>query len=487
MTESPYAFLPYQGRWVADPASVKVVEKSRRIGLSWAEAADDALYAAADGGDDVWYIGYNKEMAEEFINDCAWWARQYALAAGAVEEEVINDEDKDILTFRIRFSSGNKIVALSSRPSNLRGKQGRVVIDEAAFHDDLQELLKAAMALLMWGGQVRIISTHNGDQNPFNSLIQDVRAGKKPYSLHRVTLDDALKEGLYRRICLVTGVPWTEAGEEQWRGELIASYGDAADEELFCIPSQGSGTWLSRAVIERCMDETIPVLRWSQGPDFALQPDYIRQEIARDWCEKHLLPLLAGLDRSRRHYLGGDFARSGDLSVYSPLAETQNLHYRQPFVVELGNMPFKEQESILFYIVDRLPRFTFGKLDARGNGQYLAEVTMQRYGASRIEGVMLSESWYRAEMPRMKAFFEDATLTVAQDADHLDDYRAIKMIAGVARIPDNRTAGRDGHKRHGDAAIALAMAVSATRMDGPNWSFAPLSMARPMSRAVRGF
>ena len=36
------------------------------------------------------------------------------------------------------------------------------MIDEAAFHDDLPELLKAALAFTMWGGVVRVISTHNG-------------------------------------------------------------------------------------------------------------------------------------------------------------------------------------------------------------------------------------------------------------------------------------------------------------------------------------
>ncbi len=187
--------LPYQARWVADTATVKVIEKSRRVGISWAEASDDTLYAAKDSGDDVWYIGYNQDMAQEFINDCGHWAKHYNLAADTMEQIVVADEDKDILAYRIRFASGHRIVALSSRPTNLRGKQGRVVIDEAAFHDDLPGLLKAAMALTMWGGEVRIISTHNGETNPFNELITDIRAGKKPFALHRVTLDDALGEG----------------------------------------------------------------------------------------------------------------------------------------------------------------------------------------------------------------------------------------------------------------------------------------------------
>ena len=37
--------LPYQQRWIADRAPVKVCEKSRRIGITWAEAADAALDA----------------------------------------------------------------------------------------------------------------------------------------------------------------------------------------------------------------------------------------------------------------------------------------------------------------------------------------------------------------------------------------------------------------------------------------------------------
>ena len=126
--------------------------------------------------------------------------------------------------------------ALSNRPSNLRGKQGRVIIDEAAFVEDLPELLKAALALLMWGGQVIIISTHDGAENPFNELIQDVRAGNLPYSLHRITLDDALSAGLYRRICRVTKQDWTPEAEEAWRADLIKTYGDARTKSFSAFP-----------------------------------------------------------------------------------------------------------------------------------------------------------------------------------------------------------------------------------------------------------
>src|SRR5690349_24280103 len=128
-------------------------------------------------------------MALEFIETAAEWARKFNKAARAAEEIAIEDESRNLLAYRIRFASGHKIVALSSRPSNLRGKQGRAIIDEAAFHENLPELLKAALAFTMWGGLVRVISTHNGADNAFNQLVNDIRAGRRPFSLHRVTLD----------------------------------------------------------------------------------------------------------------------------------------------------------------------------------------------------------------------------------------------------------------------------------------------------------
>ena len=459
---APVVLLPYQQAWVADRSQVKIYEKSRRIGISWASAAESALLAASQSGMDVWYVGYNKDMAEEFIRDSAEWAGHYSLAAGAIEESIFRDQDKDILTFIIRFSSGFRITALSSRPSNLRGKQGYVILDEAAFHEQLDELLKAALALLMWGGRVAVISTHDGVDNPFNGLVQDIRAGKTPYSLHRTTLDDALADGLFRRICLVRGKTWSAEKERAWRDELIAFYGDGASEELFCVPSQSGGAYLSRAMIEHCMVDA-PVLRLQLPDGFEQRPENERESEVSDWCEEQLKPLLEALNPRLRHSFGEDFGRSGDLTVIAPVIEEQNLLRRVPFLVELRNVPFRQQEQALFYIVDRLPRLNGGCLDARGNGQYLAEVAAQHYGARRIEQVMLSDKWYLENLPPFKAAFEDGDVQLPKDADVLSDLRALQTINGVPKLPKAKT--DDNNSRHGDAAIALAMAFAASRRD----------------------
>ncbi len=469
--------LPYQVRWLADEAPVKVAEKSRRVGITWTEAADSALRAAAARGMDTWYIGYNRDMALEFVETAAQWARQFNKAAHAIEEIAVDDERRDIRAYRVRFASGRKIVALSSRPSNLRGKQGRAVIDEAAFHDDLPELLKAALAFTMWGGVVRVISTHNGADNSFNELVNEIRAGRRPFSLHRITIDDALADGLFHRICAKLGRRWSSAAEAEWRARLFDQYGENADEELLCAPRSSGGAFLSSALIESRMREGAAVARWEMPESFAARPETERVSVTRDFCEERIAPLLSALQKDALSFFGEDFGRSGDLTVIWPMQIGAGAVRRTPFVIELRNIPFRQQEQILFYAVDRLPRFVAGAMDARGNGQYLAEAAMQRYGA-RISQVMLSPEWYRENMPRYKAAFEDGAIELPRDAGILADHRALVMERGVVHVPERRAAAPGGARRHGDAAIAGALAYYASRLDVPEIAYTPAPRTR---------
>jgi len=461
--------LGYQKRWIADKSQLKIAEKSRRTGLTWAEAADDALIASLakkDGGSDVFYIGSNKEMAREFIDAVAMWARAFNYAAGEIQEEVLQDEDKDILTYVIYFASGFKVKALSSNPKNLRGMQGVVVIDEAAFHEYLAEVLKAALALTMWGAKVRLISTHNGADNLFNELILDSRAGRKRYSVHTITLDDACAEGLYQRICQVSKQEWTVEKEAEWKENLLndTATKEDAEEEYYCVPKNGTGLWLSRALIERQMSESTPVIRMTAKDGFSLVPEPTRYQEMQDWCETTLRPILQTLDKTQLHFLGEDFARSGDMTSFVVLAQQQNLIQSVRLIVELGNMPYKQQEQIVLFILKHLPRFAGAAFDARGNGGYLAEAARDAFG-SLVDCVQLSEKWYREHTAPFKAALEDGELdSIPKDADILADLRSFQVVKGVPRIPDKRTKSADGkNKRHGDTAISLLLAHYASR------------------------
>jgi phage FluMu gp28-like protein len=503
----PPVLLAYQQAWVADEAQLKVCEKSRRTGFTWAEAADNVLIASSDGGSKVFYISATQDMAREYIEACALWTRAYNLAAGSIGEGLYDDGDdaegnrKYIKTYEIVFPrSGHRIVALSSRPTNLRGKQGVIVIDEAAFHNDLDALLKAALAMLLWGDKVRVISTHDGVENPFNALINDIRAGKKggpaQASVHRVTFRQAVADGLYRRVCMRKGIEWTQAGETAWVEQAYRFYGDNAAEELDAVPSASAGAYLSLTLIQQRMTSLPPpagpvIVRGKWSDAFAYLPEDVRRHAITGWCQENVAPHLARLHRERRHVFGEDFARNRDQAVTVVLEEDLDLTHRVKIVLELANCPFSCQEQILEYLIGALPRFRGGAMDATGNGAALAEKMAQRFGVEMVEQVKLNDAFYLAHMPKLKAGLQDGTLTdIPRDDQLQDDLRAIKLVHGVPKVPRQATqtagqkaAAADGGERlqrHGDFAIALFLAEYAFFREAGEvaWTAAPRETGR---------
>ncbi|MBS0367586.1 MAG: hypothetical protein JSS57_00130 [Proteobacteria bacterium] len=481
---APAVLLKYQQDWVADQAEVAVWEKSRRIGASWTDASDSVLTAAAAAGMDVLYIGYSEDMTREYIDDCSMWAKAFNRAASASQECMFDDIGPDgdirqIKAFRIDFASGSKILALSSRPRSIRGKQGKVSIDEAAFHDDLAGLIKAALALLIWGGRVRVMSSHNGEDNPFNVLIKEIKAGLWSYSLHKTTFDDAIRDGLYERVRLKMGERMKEKSEAEWRAKIYGLYGSNATEELDCFPSAGSGIYLPRTLVERCQDDTIPIIRWAKKPEWVLDD---RRLIETDvWIKDVLKPVIDAMPTGKRTALGSDFGRSGDLSVTWIPQAIMASRWRIAFALELRCMPFDVQAKIRDYLLDELPLLQHAKFDARGNGQSHAEGALQKLGASRVECVMLSQQWYAANFPHYKQALEDTSMIIPGGEDVIADHRRVVLDKGSPRMDEGKDKGSDGGQRHGDSAVAGVLAHAATRCDtGPTFA-----ASRPRTTSTR--
>jgi phage FluMu gp28-like protein len=494
----PSVLLPYQARAVGlldGGSSLCYIEKSRRIGLTWGLAAYAVLRAGRQksaGGMDVMYISYSREMTREFIDACAMWAKAFNSAATEVEETLFDqdDEDKAINAFRIKFASGFEIMALSSAPRGLRGKQGVVIIDEAAFVDNLKELLKAALAFLMWGGQVVVCSTHDGAENDFNQAIQDVLAGRGKGDHIRIDFDQALREGLYQRIALVTGKPWSPEAEAKWRQDIIDFYGDGADEELFCVPSLSSGAWLPATLIEARMTVKQRVLRLELPGDYLHRPrvDQLRllSEFLADLKEQ-----LAALPGDVKYAFGFDFGRVSDLSTVSLLAIEQALKRTEALSIEMRNVPGDEQKMIVKMILDAVRSEMIGAaFDATGMGWTVAEDMGRHFGlredheegSGLIMAVKFTEDWYRLHMPPLKTAFEDNAIALIADELHLSDLRMIKLVRGIARVPALRE-GETGKKRHGDYAIALALAHWASRMRWSEYSYRSAGTDRAADRS----
>jgi phage FluMu gp28-like protein len=375
-----------------------VIEKSRRIGLTWGIAAEAVLTAGAArsaGGTNAYYISYSTDMTRDFIDACAMWTKAFGIAASAVQEELIEDgnDRKAIKTLSITFASGFRVQALSSAPRSLRGKQGLIIIDEAAYVDKLSELLKAAIAMLIWGGRVVVISTHSGKDNAFNQLIDEIRAGQRRGAVMRITFDDAIAQGLWERIKLVQ--PKTPSKAE-WIALVRDTYGANAEEELDVIPAAGSGSYLNSADIAACAH-----------PD-AGNPDLYENGLC---------------------YHGRDIARRKDLNVDVTFEDVKGMLWQRELTA-MQNATFREMDDE-FDRRMKLYRIIRAGIDQTGMGEAVVERLIEKYGASVVEGYLFTSPNKLAIASALRGRFEERTIVIADCPILHADLRSIKRVAGT--------------------------------------------------------
>jgi phage FluMu gp28-like protein len=195
--------------------------------------------------------------------------------------------------------------------------------------------------------------------------------------------------------------------------------------------------------------------------------DYRDSWIA-EWIRINVDPCIAMLDPVRFHFFGSDYARHGDFAAFGPMTIEQDLRRKIPFILEMHNVPTRHQTQIIWYIIDRLPRFVSGAMDATGNGSTLAEYTAEHYGFARIFQVKISDAWYRENMGQFQRAFEDDMMDIPRDADVLNDLRALELIDGIIKLPALRQQDTKdaAFKRHGDTAIMAVLGYFATRQEG---------------------
>src|SRR5580765_7647717 len=74
-------FLNYQRLWIRDAARLKLCQKSRQIGLSYADSYDSVRKAAVTPGRDVWVMSRDEAQAKQYIRYCKHWANVLKYAA----------------------------------------------------------------------------------------------------------------------------------------------------------------------------------------------------------------------------------------------------------------------------------------------------------------------------------------------------------------------------------------------------------------------
>ena len=429
-------FLPYQQKWIQDRSRIKLMEKARQIGLSWSCAYGLVRRKARKGERlDAWVSSRDDLQARLFNEDCRSFAGILNVTCKDLGEQVI-DDTKATSAYVLHFANGCRIHSMSSNPDAQAGKRGDRVLDEFALHPDPRKLWAIAYPGITWGGQMEIISTHRGDSNLFNLLVQEAREGGNPkhISLHRVTLQDALDQGFLQK--LKAKQPDNTELQEMDEGayfDYIRS--GCVDEESFlqeymCVPADEQGAFISYELIDSC----------SMPP-------------AELW-ELHL-------DPTSVYYLGVDVGRKHDLTVLFLLERTaRGLETRR--IVEMQNTRFADQMAAITRYAE-LPWVQRIAIDATGIGSMLAEELQARHGY-KIEPVTFTSGTKEDLANSLRRTMEDRALRIPPLPKLVADLRSIRKettSAGNIRYVGERNA--DGHA---DRFWALSLAIHAAKPAG---------------------
>ena len=425
-------FLPFQSDWIKDTSRLKLMEKSRQIGISWSTAYAAAERAAAQGARfDEWVSSRDDIQARLFIEDCKLWSGIMGMAAKDLGEVVL-DADKKINAYVLSFASGRRIHSMSSNPDAQAGKRGSRVLDEFALHADQRKLWAIAYPGITWGGNMEVISTHRGSNSFFNGLVKEARHNGNPkkISLHRVTLQDALDQGFLWKLqqALPAGAEQQDMDEAQYF-DFVKS--GAADEESFqqeyqCDPADDDAKFLEYSLITAC--EYTGGTDWKRGLKGPFQG---------------------------RLFAGVDIGRKKDLTVLWVVEQLGDVFYTR-HVETMERMRKSDQEKILwpwFEICDRIC------IDSTGLGIGWTDDAQDHFGEHRVEGVSFTGPVKEALAYPLKGAMEDRTVRIPDDAKIRADLRKVQKTttaAGNIRFVAERS--DDGHA---DRFWALALALHA--------------------------
>jgi phage FluMu gp28-like protein len=304
------------------------------------------------------------------------------------------------------------VISVPASASTVQGYSASVVLDEAAWMPDAEDLWQALAPSITASAEHRIsvLSTPRSKAGLFYHLWN--RAVRGRWSRHRVTIDEAIAGG-----CRVD------------REELRAAISDEA-------------TWRTCYLCE-FVDEQYSLLPF----------DLLQARTESD------LPYHVDLSKigSRGDLYGGfDVGRKHDLSVLA-LVEHPGTHYVSRGFVELQRSPFDEQERMLEAVLrhDNVHRLC---IDASGIGLQLSERLRQRYGG-RIEPVTISLPVKENLAARMLRVFQSGEIVIPDEQRLLTDLHSVeKQVTAAGNI---RYAAPRSEGSHADRFTALSLALHA--------------------------
>lgn len=436
-------FLPYQQQWLRDTSRLKIAEKSRRVGWTYVQAYEDVRDAAKAGGMDVYFSSADISAAREYIRYVEMWSKVLQYAAISLGE-IVFDEDDDIKALCVEYSNGKRIYALSSNPKGFRSKGGKVVLDEFAFHEQPDEMWKAASPAILWGYPIRVFSSHNGKDSRFYRMVEEAREKKKGWSLHTCTIERAIQDGLVEKVKKLDR-PATDAEKAEFLEECqdIAGDPETFEQEFMCNPMDGKTSWITYSMIQLCEDAQLPAPLVIRGED-------IHQIPLDEYQPKLDLP-------PGKYFLGQDIGRKKDLTVFWLLEEVGNVYYTRA-IIELHTVKYRYQFRWLTLLLKLCFRAC---IDSGGIGSQMAEDAQEDFGVFKVELVLFNPTVKEDMAITTLRSFQDLSVKIPKSDVVRRDLAKVKKTvttSGNARFEGERD--KDGHA---DRFWALGLALRAAK------------------------
>lgn len=382
----------------------------------------------------------DEDTAKEFLLYAKMWAEKF--------NKLLGEDFVPLTTWTKEqgfFKGGSRIIVLSSNPKAMRSQEGDVTLDEWAFHEQAGQIYDAAQPCIMWlpDAQFELISTHNGVEHEFYRTAKAAQKNLNRFSHHRVTLTDAVDQGLALKI-------WQHRIKDfPGKAELDAAF--LADVRSGCRTEEA---WQQEYCCEPALTSAL------------VSPEQY------DACAI-LDSVPEALDPSRRYndlFVGIDCGRSNDLTATTVLEQGIDKSapsymsdvYRYVAHQTVWNTPFPIQEKMV-RMLSQNRYLTSGLVDMGSVGRGLADIIKDETGGM-IELWAFTAPRKMAMAERVRQYFQQRRIAVPKDD---------KLKADICCVRKMQTEGGswkyDGQceDSHGDRFWSLALALEAAEKANP--------------------
>jgi len=403
-----------------------VSEKARRVGMTYADSYKTCRDRNKnDIRRDLWFSSADESAAFEYALYCKQWCELMEIVVKEVLEQLEDEQGYKYNNYVVEFPAGHRVNCMTSNPRRFRSKGGDVVLDEFGWHDKPGPMLDAALPTTTWGYNIRILSTHNGEESEFNRIIEltnRVLRGEATFdelhslhwSLHRTTIVDAVNQGLAEKIYNLDHIDLEARDKFLAECRARCRNEDAWNQEYMCKPSTALTALIPYELYQSCEDPS---------------------------C---LQPLVPHTEDRREYFLGGDIGREKHLTVFWIWERVGDVLVCRK-IVKLHKTPYHVQEQCA---ADLLSNHNILRacLDATGIGDMLVEALQNKFGTYRVEKIKFTGPIKEHLASLVRGQMEDKRLRVPAGRAIRESFHSVrKTVTAAGNIRFDAASTDAGH------------------------------------------